>query len=480
MKDRLEKAAALVAAGNLPEAEKLYREILSEDPKNPSGYWGLGRVAMRAAKIDVAIKLFEKATSLLPAHPLPLIDLAKAHEALRRFDAAGKYFKQAAEAAPRDSFALYSYGVHLSEAGVFGKAEKTFRAAIALNPAHSFAYYEISKLKKFASSADKDIKAMAALIENPQIDQKALVPCFYAMGKAHDDLGEYDSAFEFYERANKEQHKQASFSVKDMLPFFTEVKNVFDEAYFGGSVVSHKTTPTPIFIVGLPRSGTSLLETILGRHSQVFAAGELPFISRDVVGALSGKTQKPFPHCCAGLGEDDANALARLYIDRIDALDTDAQYVTDKLPANFQSIGLIRKVLPEAKIINLARDPLDVGVSIYRNFFNANEPYFSDLGDIGAYAKIYKSVMDHWRQLQPGFIYDVSYDALVSDPENTVRDILDYCDIEWEDQLLTPTHDNKVVQTLSSHQVRQKINNESIGIWRRYEQHLSPLKEALK
>ncbi len=479
MRDTLNQAAALSAKGDIKAAAQLYRQVLDKDPENASAFWGLGRIAMGIGKFRDAIKLFEKAINFLPSHPFPLIDIARAHEALREFDIAGKYFRKAATAAPDNASAQYTLGVHLSEAGAFSEAEEKFRASITIDPANAFAFYELSKLKTFTSQDDSDFEAIKELLAQPNLTPPNETAAHYALGKAYEDIGDRDNAFENFSKANAIQHAQASFSVNDMEPYFKDVKRIFDAGFFKNCRLLAPPPVTPIFILGMPRTGSSLLETMLGRHSEIFAAGELPFFGRDVVGTLSRETNKAFPHACIGLESGDCRRLAQIYYDEVNAVASEFSFVTDKLPANFQSIGLIKKIMPGAKIINLRRDPMDVGFSIFKNFFNENEPYFCDLGEIGKYYKLYDDLMAHWRRELPGFILDIDYESLVADPKSVVGGALEFCGLDWQDACLASTSRSGHVRTLSARQIRQGITKKSIDAWRAYEKHLEPLQRAL-
>lgn len=479
MRDTLNQAAALSAKGDIKAAAQLYRQVLDKDPENASAFWGLGRIAMGIGKFRDAISLFDKAIDFLPSHPFPLIDIARAHEALREFDTAGEYFRRAATVAPDNASAQYTLGVHLSEAGAFSEAEEKFRASINFDPANAFAFYELSKLKTFTSQQDSDLEAIKELLAQPNLTPSNETAAHYALGKTYDDFGDIDNAFESFSKANALQHAQATFSVNDMKPYFQDVKQVFDAAFFEACEPVASPPIVPIFIVGMPRTGSSLLEVILSRHREIVAGGEMPFLGRDVIGALSRQTKKTFPHACIGLQSDDCQGLAQIYYDAVETVASKLPYVTDKLPANFQSIGLIRKIMPGAKIINLRRDPMDVGFSIFRNFFNDNEPYFCDLGEIGKYYKFYDELMAHWRRQLPGFIFDIDYENLVADPKTVVSGVLEFCGLKWQDACLESEGQSGYVRTLSAQQVHENIGAKGIGAWRAYEKHLEPLKRVL-
>ena len=475
----LNKAALFFAQGHTAQAEQLYRDVLKRDPDNASAHWGLGRVAMRASDLEAAAGLFRKAIKALPTHPLPMISLGDAYSEQRKFDQAGECYAKAAALAPENAFARYTYGVHLAEAGEHAAATKEFRAALKLDPTHGHAYSSLARLKSFTTRDDTDIEAMEALLARGDLAPASRMAALYGLGKAYDDLGDIESAFRYFAQANKSQRARASFSVSDMKPFFERLKRVFSPDVLANKNTQTEAPLTPIFIVGQPRSGSTLLEQILGRHSEIFAAGELPFFGREVVQELTRLKGAHFPEACLNLQQNELRNLAKVYLDTVGACAPDRNFVTDKSPSNYQSIGLISMIMPEAKIINIRRHPMDMGLSIFKNFFNEDEPYFCSLEEIGQYHRFYEDLMAHWRALLPNFVLDLQYEDLVADPKKTATRVLAFCGLEWMDPCLDFSQAPGHVRTLSQIQVRDAIGRDRVGAWKHYEKYLSPLQEAL-
>ena len=476
----LRQADSLFAQNKIAEAEILYRRVLTADANVAGAYWGLGRIAMRAQRFETAISMFAQVSRLLPVNCHALISLGDAYAELRHFEFAGKCYARAVEVAPGEAQAHYAYGLHLSSAGAAAQAEERLRAALKLDPSHSFAYAAIAQLKLYSTVSDGDIIALNDLLDKADLPPAKQMAAHYALGKAYYDIGEKNAAMTHFEKANGLQRSRVSFSVSDMRPFFNSIKNTFTSKILKNKNSQIEFPHTPIFIVGQPRSGSTLLEQMLGRHTEIFAAGELPFVGREVAGALSNKTNMPFPESCACLPPDQLSELAMVYFDAVKTCAPGYRYVTDKLPANFQSVGLIYMLMPNAKIINLRRHPMDMGFSIYRNFFNEDEPYFCSMTEIGEYHRIYEDIIAHWRENLPGFVLDIKYEELIADPQKTLSEVLEFCGLAWQDACLAPHETGGYVRTLSGNQVRQKLHSRGLNASKPYEPFLKSLRDSLQ
>ena len=287
----LQKAATLLERGDIRQAEALYRRILKAEPANASAYLGLGRIAMRTLHFRSAVKLFEKSSTLASNHPQPLLNMGDAYSAQRQFSRAGECYARAAAVGPDDAQAQYAYGLHLAEAGDAARAAENLRSALRLDPTHAYAAHALSRLKTFCSRDDDDIVALQTTLKREGLPHGHQMAAHYALGKAYDDIGDIERAFAHMTKANALQRQLCSFSVADMKPFFEKIKATFDSDTLSRRNSRQEPPFTPIFIVGLPRSGSTLLEQMLGSHSEIAAAGELPFVGREVAAALANQTR---------------------------------------------------------------------------------------------------------------------------------------------------------------------------------------------
>ena len=322
---------------------------------------------------------------------------------------------------------------------------------------------------------------MLALLHSGALPQQGQVQVAFAVGKAFDDLQEYREAFKYFELGNRLRRASFHYAIESDAELIHNIIATFNRDAIERLRIPAEQSSRPIFIVGMVRSGTSLVEKILASHPAVHGAGELEHAF-----ALGVRLfLDPTSHCqFRPLDTYPATAFetfGRTYLARLDALDTRAPRVTDKLPFNMMMIGLIRAALPNARIIHCVRDPRDTGLSIYRqNFATDNYRFAYDLTTIGQFHNLYRALMRHWHEVYPGFIHDVSYEALVSDPEPEIRRLLTACGLEWDDACLRFHATPGLVTTASFYQVRQPMYADSVGSWERYREFLQPLLRALE
>jgi tetratricopeptide (TPR) repeat protein len=474
----LSQAEDLLQRGDLQQAEKLYRSILATQPNNGVALWGLGRIAMQVKHYTGAIAMLSRAAAALPSQAAPLQLLAQALQNSGRHTEAGTAYRLALKAEPDNARAHCELGVWLAGSGQLAAAEAALREALERDRYYAPAWLSLSRLKHFASG-DPDISALQQALAHQSGSVSASTALHYALGKARHDCGNFSQAFDHWRYANELDHQRASFSVADMRPFFDSLKSQFDEPALARKAQGPKPALTPVFIVGQPRSGSTLLESMLAGHSRLETAGEQHYLAEDVAAALHQQTGAHFPEGLASLSPQQLRALGEVYLQGLQQHAPAARMIIDKLPANYQSIGLIYKILPHAKIIHLRRHPLDLGFSIFRNYFAAPEPYFSSLPEIAAYHREYESVMAHWRRLLPGFVHELCYEDLLRDPEVQLSAALAHCDLQWEPACLEFRQASHHINTLSQAQVRAPLNLGAVGSWKPYAAQLAPLREAL-
>jgi len=279
---------------------------------------------------------------------------------------------------------------------------------------------------------------------------------------------------------NELKRNTYTYNIFETRDFFNGLKNVFDDKLFSKHVDTGYGENTPIFIVGMPRSGSSLLEQILASHSLVYGAGELKYLSQIVIHSSAKIAGIKFPYCAAKLSPDNFEILGAEYSKRLRQYSGAVKYITDKELHNFLYIGMIRLTLPNAKIIHCKRNPVDTCLSIFKTYFAGVHKYAYDLSELGEYYKLYQDLMEHWYKILPGYIFDIQYEDLVGDQEGETRKLLDYCELPWDEACLSFHRTIRPVRTASAEQVRRPIYNSSVGLWRRYEKHLSPLLSALE
>lgn len=462
--------------GALERAMAAGRCAVRLDSKNPEGHYNFGLALNDAGQHDEAIRSYRRAVRLRGTYGLAWNNLGAALEAAGDKAAAAQAYARAVALDAGHAEAQNNLGALKIEAGELDDARACFNAAISARAGFVDAHYNLSTLKTYQPD-DPHIAALEALAANPtalvDADQIRLQ---FALGKAREDCGQYDAAFAAYSAGNALHFARYPDNEAHTAQVMQDLQQLFDAAFCRASANAAEESPIPIFIVGMPRSGTTLVEQILASHPQVFGAGELKDLqlaASEICGANGQFTVN-------ALKDADFAAIGAAYRARIRQLAPDARYITDKMPANFASIGLINKALPEARIIHAQRDPLDSCFSCYSRHFKDAMYFTYDLGVLARYYRQYIRLMRHWHAvLEPGRVLNVHYENVVSDIEPEVRRLLDYCGLPWDPRCLEFHHNRRVVLTASAAQVRRPLYSSSVARWRHFEPHLAPLISAL-
>ncbi len=384
---------------------------------------------------------------------------------LGRLDEAEASYRQAIVLNPAFAEAHANLGNTLTELGRLDEAEASYRQAITLKPDFAEAHRNLAITKKF-SSKDEQLRQMQALYRDPAISEKDRCHICFALAKASEDLEDTANAFQFYAEGNALRKKQLSYEKAQDKQLFERLKASYPRIAghtFEPTIVASE--PAPIFIVGMPRSGTTLVEQIVSSHPLVTGAGELPFVSQ--LGGLAA----------VGQSLADREALVTFRQQYLNALQKRSEgkvIVTDKMPHNFRFLGLIATALPEAKIIHVKRDPAAVCWANYTQYFaNDSLGYCYNFDDIRHYHELYQDLMEHWHQALPNRIYDLDYEALTAHQEEETRKLIGHLGLEWNDACLSPQDNTRSVATASSAQVRQKVYQGSSEKWKRYRPYLN-------
>jgi tetratricopeptide (TPR) repeat protein len=348
-----------------------------------------------------------------------------------------------------------------------------------MNHHHTGIAIVMGRICKQINKCEEAVDYIEACLEEPSTPRSTRMTLHFTAGKILDRLDRYDEAFAHY-RAGNDLVTHLYDAVGNAQLIYNLIKT-FTPAFFMGKCRASISDKQPIFIVGMPRSGTSLTEQILASHPQVYGAGELLTMTNIIqqFRHLLSCT-KPFPACIDRLQQEHVDKMASQYIDHITQISGSAEFVTDKFPHNFYALGLIQLLCPNAKIIHCRRDPMDTGLSIYfQNFFDEHD-YAKDLFNIGIHYHQYKCLMEHWKQSLSIPILEIDYEELVTHQEAVTRRMLAFCGLEWDPACLDFHRSSRHVSTASYEQVRQPIYSKSIGRWKHYEKHLGQLLEGLE
>jgi len=465
--------------GRLDDAEVLYRRSIKADPNHIDATLNLGVLCQQLGRPDDAAAHYRRVIDLKPTCAEAHYNLANIEKDNGNIDEAISGYQSAINLKPDYAAAYFNLGFVLSENGQLQQAGAAFRKVTTLMPEAADAYRQLASVTKF-HKYDDDIKAMEALYHRSGRSEMQRQDVAFGLAKAFEDLGDYAKSFDYLAEGNRLKRASFTYATSEQKVYFERYKNTFDAGLFRKFDRSGDPDATPIFILGMPRSGTSLVEQILASHPNVFGAGELTALSQVISESFGGVAEATYSDNICNAQPGKFLDIAQDYLGTLRSLSQNARFITDKMPHNFLHIGLIKLALPNAKVIHCRRRPEDNCLSLFKTYFPGNvHQYACDLTELGAYFRLYQGLMDHWHRLLPGFIYDIHYEDLVSDQERQSRALVAHCGLDWDQACLDFHKTKRVVKTASMAQVRNPIFSSSVALWRRYEKQLTPLTNAL-
>ena len=457
-----------------------YEAALSHDPRYVSAYFNLGQALLHVGDVARAETCLRRAVDLAPNDAQARSWFARALAGRGRTEEAVTEALRSVELDPASAVLRNDLGAIQATMGEFDAARECYRTALAMDPGYAKAAVNLAKIKRFTAEDDPDAALILAAAEHAPGDRDSRRDLNLALGKIHDDRGDWDTAFMHYDEANRPFAEIARADADTSLGLMDQVRAFFDADWFAGRAAEPEVDPVPVFIVGMPRSGTSLVEQILAAHRAVHGAGELSEIGHMVADIASrADASDPYPGCMRSLDAEAVRALGQRYIAHLRTHSPDAARVTDKLPGNYLHLGFIATILPGAGIIHCRRDPLDTAVSLYFNDFESGHDYSNDLRAIGRLIRGMRALMTHWEEVLGERMLAVDYETLVADPESLARRMVRHVGLEWDDACLRPHEVARPVHTASAWQVRQPVYRRSAGRAHRYDRFLGPLLEAL-
>ncbi len=475
-------ASLLQEQEDLDGAVEHFQRALALNPGFAEAQNNLGNALQQLGRRIEAAEAYERALRLKPDYADAHANLGKALRALGRNEEAIDHYAAAVAVEPSRAALQNEFGVALLTAGRGGEAQQAFEDATRLAPENVIYHYNLASFRRFAPD-DPRLAALEGIAgKEATLGADDRISLNFALARAYADLGRTDKSFQRLNEGNRLKRLQTVYDEGAALRHFEEIRAAFTPELFragrGGGASSQK----PIFVVGMPRSGTTLIEQILASHSSVHGAGEIDTLSRIAAGLSEGEDAlPPYPAMMRGLTPDALQRIGDSYLAEIAELAPASERVVDKMPGNFVLVGLIALAMPGARIIHARRDPVDTCFSCYSLLFAEDQPFAYDLGELGRYYRAYADLMDHWRRiLPPGVLVDVQYEKLVADFPVESRRLLAHCGLDWQDACENFHETRRTVLTASVAQVRRPLYADSVGRWRPYAAHLQPLLEALR
>jgi len=510
----LNRAEQALAEGRMDEAEKTLRQLLRGDPDDVKALRMLGGIAIEASRFRAAERMLRRAVELEPGFVRGWNELANLYMKQDRYEQALESveralaidprlvhswvtrgniltraqrheesleaYRHALELSPRSAGALSGLGHVLKTIGRQQDSIEAYRKCIRAHPGFGEAYWSLANLKTFHFDED-EVKVMQEMVQRQELPDEPRVNFHLSLGKHFENQGDYDRAFDHYEQGNELRRRHEVYDPVQTQVVHDRIIEVFSRDFLAERSGWGDPDPAPILVVGLPRSGSTLIEQILASHSQVEGTMELPDLSRtiaELTRRAPGKME--YPEAARILDGTGARELGRKYLDATRRYRSDRPYFIDKMPNNFANLGFLQLVLPNAKVIDARRHPLDSCLGSYKQLFFKGQSFTYDQFELGHYYLEYRRMMEHWHAVLPGKILEVRYEDMVAEQEAQTRRLLSFLGLPWEEGCLRFYETERAVNTASSEQVRQPIYNSSVNFWRNYEGHLGELIETLE
>jgi predicted Zn-dependent protease len=476
------RAEAVARQRRYSEAQELLERCLELAPSFDAARHNYALVLNRQSKADQALPQVERLLAKEPRNPgyrnlhaAVLANLGDYAGSIRIYEAALREF-------PQQPKVWMSYGHSLKTTGRSADSIAAYRRAIALEPTLGEAWWSLANLKTFRFS-DADVNALRGALARDDLADEDRLHFEFALARALEDAASWEESFAHYARGNALRRQSHPYSAEDNSRFVHRSRELFTAEFFAARAGAGAAAPDPIFIVGLPRSGSTLIEQILASHSQIEGTMELPdipMIARELSAQDESDSESSFFHAVSALTPERLRELGERYLARTRVLRrTSAPFFVDKMPNNCLYVGLIQLILPRARIIDARRHPLGCCLSCFKQHFARGQSFTYDLEDLGRYYRDYVALMAHFDAVLPGRIHRVFYESMIGDTEAQVRRLLEYCGLPFEERCLRFYDNARAVRTASSEQVRQPIFREALEHWRHYEPYLRQLQAAL-
>ena len=457
---------------NFSKAEESYKKAISLKPNFPEAYYNLGTIFENNFKLEEAEKYYKQAIALKPDFADAYNNLGIVLEDLRKLNESEMCFKKVITLNPNFAEGFHNLGNNLEQQGTFKDAQMNYEKAIFINPSLANAHRQLSLIKKY-DTYDDHYQLLKKLYKDKNLSEEQLCHINFSLAKIYEDLENFEKAFEHFEEGNKIQKKLLNYNIKKDIELFNQIKLNFQKIKKNiPSIKRNKSDLTPIFIIGMPRSGTTLVEQIISSHSKVSGLGELPFVLQ--IGLKIANDLLEY-------NSENVLKFRDNYLEKIKSFAEKNLIITDKMPQNFLYTGLIASSFPEAKILHIKRNKSAVCWANYKQWFKSKDLSYSySINDIIKYYELYEDLMNFWKKLFSDRIYEVDYESLTNNHENEIKKLIKYLDLDWEDGCLSPEKNKRAVTTASNKQIRNKIFKGSSQKWKNYKPFLNGVLDNLE
>lgn len=470
-----------VGEHRIVEAEGLMRRIIELAPASPEAYRNLGLYLIDTGRPMEAIEQLQKASSLQPEDVELLATLASLLSIVGRSEEALTIYERILASNPKNHRALMGKGNMLQALGKDEHAAAAYRTCIAAHPQIGDAYWRLAKIEGH-ELGDAEVAAIETSLSRDDLDEQSRINFLFARAVTEEQRGDFQAAWQSYADANTRQRQFVRYDPLETEVEVDQLIETFSDEFITSWPKREPGEQVPVFVVGMPRSGSTLVEQILASHSQVEGLGELPYIRGIAASARQPKPGAPsYPLSLHNVTREEVAEFGERYAQLVRHHRREhSSHFVDKMPGNFKHVGFIKLIMPEARIIDIRKHPLDACIGNYRQLFAQGKTFSYDLQELGEYYLQYARLMDHWDKALPGQVLRVNYAELVEDFENQVRRLLDFCGLPFEDACLSFHETQRAVNTLSAGQVRAPIYTDAIGFWKNYAEQLDELRAVLE
>lgn len=467
---------ATYSLGNNKQAKKLAQKVLKLRSGVSIAHNIIGLIEWADGHINPALFHLEKAVQSTPQDAQTRLNLAAVLNSINRTSDAMQHLEEAVRIKPPSSMACYALGVAHKSTGNIDGATEMFRNALEIDPLSASTWLSLANMNK--TDLENDVEAMKVAFDSLTDQPRERARILFALFSTYERAEQYAKAFDYLERGNQLFNSTFNYDASKSEAYLKSIAEAFPPSLFERFDTSASFVQGPIFIVGMPRSGTTLVEQILAGHSQVDACGELSALN-NAINEIEAKPRAHYPETVSRWKKNDVKRISRFYSNIIRKLNIVAPLSIDKMPENFLYLGVVKLAFPNARIIHMQRDPIDNCLGLYRQIFTESHPQFYDQKNISRYYKAYTGLMAHWQSVMGDMILDVRYEDVVENPKKQAKRILEFCSLDWEAQCLDIKNTDRAVYTASATQVRSGIHKDFVARWRKYEPYIKTLIDDL-